>query len=195
MPAEMETETETADDEDPPVPFDPSEFEGGEEKSTNNIMETTTDYEDPPVPFDPSKFEGGEEKSTNNIIETTTDYEDPPRPFDPCEFELGDGAEKMIHNNMVPIPPPREGVNEEQDRSLSQSSSGSGRGAVFPNNNDYSRPPPNTNEESTWGRRVLSLGAESGTPSDPPSARCSLRSDAPRSRYAIGENTETVDDD
>jgi hypothetical protein len=190
----------TADGEDPPAPFDPSEFEGGEEKLAY-IIETTDD-EAPPRPFDPCEFVVDEEarnKENSNDTLQAFDYEEPPRPFDPCEFEVDKGARTIIRNNIlqptagrggsITAPPQYEEVKEEQARSRNQSIS-IGR-AVFPNSSNNSVPPNTVVESrmSPFDRHALSLGAEAGTHA----AYSSLQSVAPASRYAL--DAGTVDDD
>ena len=100
-----ETQIETIDDEDPPAPFDPSEFEEDEDDMTNKIE--TVDDDAAPAPFDPSAFEVDDEDMTNNNMETVDD-DAAPAPFDPSAFEVNDEDKtnnvKTVDDESPPAP-------------------------------------------------------------------------------------------
>ena len=97
---DMTNKIETVDDDAAPAPFDPSAFEVDDEDMTNNNMETVDD-DAAPAPFDPSAFEVNDEDKTNNV--KTVDDESPPAPFGPSEFEVDEGVREG-GNNSVQIP-------------------------------------------------------------------------------------------
>jgi hypothetical protein len=202
-----ETQIETIDDEDPPAPFDPSEFEEDEDDVTNKIE--TVDDDAAPAPFDPSAFEVDDEDTTNNI--ETVDDESPPAPFDPSEFEVDEGVREggyksvQISSEIDPIAmPPREDIEEGQDLSLTRSVCSSRAGVLLANINDsrhlYSGESPTNPVE----RNAHSLGVDARTvdvislrtyaPSGT-SADVLLRTDAPTSRYAVGDDAGSAAED
>jgi hypothetical protein len=193
-----ETQIETIDDEDPPVPFDPSEFEEdeddmtdkietvddyaapapfdpsafevGDEDKTNNVE--TVDDESPPAPFDPSAFEVGDEDKFNNV--ETVDDESPPAPFDPSEFEVDEGVREG-GNKSVQIPSERDPtIPPREDLCLTRSVCSSRAGMLLANINDsrhlYSGESPTHPVE----RNAHSLGVDART-----SADVLLQTDAP----------------
>jgi hypothetical protein len=115
---------ETADDEDPPAPFDPSKFEVDEGDTTNKIV--IIDDEVAPAPFDSSEFEVDNEDKTNNS--ESADGEGPPAPFNPSEFEVDEGVRKGKNTfGQTPskrdsiVIPPREDIEEGRNHSQTHS--------------------------------------------------------------------------
>ena len=191
-----ETQIETIDDEDPPAPFDPSEFEEDEDDMTNKIE--TVDDDAAPAPFDPSAFEVDDEDKTNNV--ESVDDESPPAPFDPSEFEVDEGVREggnksvQIPSERDPAIPPREDVEEGHDLSLTRSVCSSRAGVVLANINDsrhlYSGESPTNPVE----RNAHFLGVDARTV-DVISADVLLRPDAPTSRYAVRDDAMYAADD
>ena len=230
-----ETQIETIDDEDPPAPFDPSEFEEDEEDITNKIE--TVDDDAAPAPFDPSAFEVDDEDMTNNI-ETVDDdaapapfdpsaYEvddedktnnvktvddgSPPAPFGPSEFEVDEGVREGGNNSVQipserdPIPIPQRGdIEVGRDQSLTRSVCSSRAGMLLANINDsrhlYSGESPtnpverNAHSLGVDARSVDVISLRTYAPSGT-SADVLLRTDAPTSRYAVGDDAGSAAED
>ncbi len=202
-----ETQIETIDDEDSPAPFDPSAFEVDDEDMTNNIE--TVDDDAAPAPFDPSAYEVDDEDKTNNV--KTVDDGSPPAPFGSSEFEVDEGVREGGNNSVQtpseidPIPiPQREDIEEGRDQSLTRSVRSSRAGMLLANINDSRHLHSGESPTNPVERNAHSLGVDARTvdvvslrtyaPSGT-SADVLLRTDAPTSRYAVGDDAGSAAED